>query len=111
MLQRYKYRIKVLNTINFKKSMKYNPFAYLRSEKDILKLVNLRLHGRHPGMHPPCAPLFTPHPRAPWLLPMQAAVEWASLGVRVNCVAPRRGGETPAMREMGFPPGWWTPSP
>ena len=40
MLQRYKYRIKVLNTINFKKSMKYNPFAYLRREKDILKLVN-----------------------------------------------------------------------
>ena len=40
MLQRYKYRIKVLNTINFKKSMKYNPFAYLRSEEDILKLVN-----------------------------------------------------------------------
>ena len=34
------YRIKVLNTINFKKSMKYNPFVYLRSEKDILKLVN-----------------------------------------------------------------------
>ena len=40
MLQRYGYRIKALNTINFKKSMKYNPFAYLRSEKDILKLVN-----------------------------------------------------------------------
>ena len=34
------YRIKVLNTINFKKSMKYNPFTYLRDEKDILKLVN-----------------------------------------------------------------------
>ena len=34
------YRIKVLNTINFKKSMHYNPFAYIRSEKDILKLVN-----------------------------------------------------------------------
>ncbi len=34
------YRIKVLNSINFKKSMHYNPFAYLRSEKDILKLVN-----------------------------------------------------------------------
>ena len=33
------YRIKVLNTINFKKSMHYNPFAYIRSEKDILKLV------------------------------------------------------------------------
>ena len=35
------YRIKVLNTINFSKSMKYNPFAYIRSEKDILKLVNV----------------------------------------------------------------------
>ena len=33
------YRIKVLNTINFKKSMHYNPFAYIHSEKDILKLV------------------------------------------------------------------------
>ena len=40
LLQRAKYRIKVLNTINFSKSMHYNPFAYLRSEKDILKLVN-----------------------------------------------------------------------
>ncbi len=39
MLERNNYSIKVLNTINFKKSMKYNPFAYLRSEKDILKLV------------------------------------------------------------------------
>ena len=34
------YKIKVLNTINFKKSMHYNPFAYLKKEKDILKLVN-----------------------------------------------------------------------
>ena len=34
------YRLKVLNTINFKKSMHYNPFHYIRSEKDILKLVN-----------------------------------------------------------------------
>ena len=34
------YKIKVLNTINFKKSMHYNPFKYIRSEKDILKLVN-----------------------------------------------------------------------
>jgi type IV secretion system protein VirD4 len=34
------YRIKVLNTINFKKSMHYNPFTYIRSEKDILKLVS-----------------------------------------------------------------------
>ena len=40
MLKRGKYKIKVLNTINFAKSMHYNPFAYLRSEKDILKLVN-----------------------------------------------------------------------
>ncbi len=39
MLERNGYDIKVLNTINFKKSMRYNPFAYLRSEKDILKLV------------------------------------------------------------------------
>ena len=41
MLKRGKYKIKVLNTINFAKSMHYNPFAYLRSEKDILKLVNM----------------------------------------------------------------------
>lgn len=34
------YKIEVLNTINFKKSMRYNPFHYIRSEKDILKLVN-----------------------------------------------------------------------
>ncbi|MCI6091015.1 recombinase family protein [bacterium] len=39
-LVRHGYRIKVLNTINFKKSMHYNPFHYIRSEKDILKLVN-----------------------------------------------------------------------
>lgn len=39
MLEDNGYEIKILNTINFKKSMKYNPFAYLRSEKDILKLV------------------------------------------------------------------------
>ena len=39
MLEKNGYDIKVLNTINFKKSMHYNPFAYLRSEKDILKLV------------------------------------------------------------------------
>ena len=39
LLQRGGYKIKVLNTINFKKSMHYNPFAYIHSEKDILKLV------------------------------------------------------------------------
>lgn len=39
MLKDNGYEIKILNTINFKKSMKYNPFAYIRSEKDILKLV------------------------------------------------------------------------
>ncbi|HBG3339256.1 TPA: type IV secretory system conjugative DNA transfer family protein [Clostridioides difficile] len=39
MLEDNGYEIKILNTINFKKSMKYNPFDYLRSEKDILKLV------------------------------------------------------------------------
>ena len=40
LLERKKYRIKSLNLINFKKSMRYNPLAYIRSEKDILKLVN-----------------------------------------------------------------------
>ncbi len=40
MLEKNGYRIKALNTINFAKSMHYNPFAYIRSEKDILKLVN-----------------------------------------------------------------------
>lgn len=39
LLERNKYRIKIFNTINFKKSMHYNPFAYIHSEKDILKLV------------------------------------------------------------------------
>ena len=41
LLQQKGYRIKVLNLINFQKSMKYNPLAYLHSEKDILKLVNV----------------------------------------------------------------------
>ena len=40
LLLRGGYKLKALNTINFKKSMHYNPFAYIRSEKDILKLVN-----------------------------------------------------------------------
>ena len=40
MLVKHGYKVKVLNTINFKKSMHYNPFAYIRNEKDILKLVN-----------------------------------------------------------------------
>ena len=40
LLQRSGYRIKVLNTINFSKSMRYNPFRYIHSEKDVLKLVN-----------------------------------------------------------------------
>ena len=40
LLVRRGYVVKSLNTINFKKSMRYNPFAYIRSEKDILKLVN-----------------------------------------------------------------------
>ena len=40
LMRRMGYRIKILNTINFQKSMHYNPFAYIHSEKDILKLVN-----------------------------------------------------------------------
>ena len=39
-LLKHGYRLKIFNTINFKKSMHYNPFAYIHSEKDILKLVN-----------------------------------------------------------------------
>ena len=45
-LERQKYRIKCLNLINFKKSMRYNPLAYIRSEKDILKLVKLQLEDK-----------------------------------------------------------------
>ena len=41
LLDRKGYRIKSLDLINFKKSMRYNPLAYIRSEKDILKLVNV----------------------------------------------------------------------
>ena len=41
MLERNGYRIKVFNTVNFARSMHYNPFAYIKSEKDILKLVNV----------------------------------------------------------------------
>ncbi|WP_242879391.1 VirD4-like conjugal transfer protein, CD1115 family [Butyrivibrio sp. INlla16] len=40
MLQKHGYNIRILNTVNFKKSNRYNPFAYIKSEKDILKLVN-----------------------------------------------------------------------
>ena len=40
MLKKAGYKLKVLNTINFRKSMHYNPFQYIRSEKDILKLAN-----------------------------------------------------------------------
>jgi type IV secretion system protein VirD4 len=53
LLQRAGYRIKIFNTINFKKSMHYNPFMYIHSEKDILKLVttliaNTRGEGKPP---------------------------------------------------------------
>ncbi len=51
------YKVRVLNTINFKKSMHYNPFAYIRSEKDILKLVttliiNTKGEGQQSGEDP-----------------------------------------------------------
>ena len=50
------YKLKILNTINFKKSMHYNPFAYVHSEKDILKLVttlmtNTKGEGSAAGTH------------------------------------------------------------
>lgn len=55
------------------------------------------------GMHPPmCSAFYAASKGAVVAVTMQAAVEWASLSVRVNCVAPG-GIETPAMREMGFP--------
>lgn len=55
------------------------------------------------GMHPPmCSAFYSASKGAVVAVTMQAAVEWAALGVRVNCVAPG-GVETPAMREMGFP--------
>lgn len=54
MLRKNGYRIKVVNTINFRKSMRYNPFSYIHSEKDILKLVNALIantkgEGEHAG--------------------------------------------------------------
>lgn len=63
------------------------------------------------GMHPPmCSAFYSASKGAVVAVTMQAAVEWASLGVRVNCVAPG-GVETPAMREMGFPPEVVDPIP
>ena len=63
------------------------------------------------GMHPPmCSAFYSASKGAVVALTMQAAVEWASLGVRVNAIAPG-GVETPAMREMGFPPEVVEPIP
>lgn len=63
------------------------------------------------GMHPPmCSAYYSASKGAVVAVTMQAAVEWAELGVRVNCVAPG-GVETPAMREMGFPPEVVDPIP
>ena len=63
------------------------------------------------GMHPPmCSAFYSASKGAVVAITMQAAVEWASLGVRVNAIAPG-GVETPAMREMGFPPEVVEPIP
>lgn len=63
------------------------------------------------GMHPPmCSAFYSASKGAVVASTMQAAVEWARFGVRVNCVAPG-GVETPAMREMGFPPEAMDPIP
>lgn len=63
------------------------------------------------GMHPPmCSAFYSASKGAVVAVTMQAAVEWASLGVRVNCVAPG-GVETPAMKKMGFPPEVVEPIP
>lgn len=63
------------------------------------------------GMEPPmCSAFYSASKGAVVALTMQAAVEWAPLGIRVNCVAPG-GVETPAMRKMGFPPEVVNPIP
>ncbi|MBR1780692.1 MAG: SDR family oxidoreductase, partial [Oscillospiraceae bacterium] len=63
------------------------------------------------GMHiPMCSAWYSASKGAVVALSMQAAVEWAPLGVRVNCVCPG-GVETPAMREMGIPAGATDPIP
>ena len=63
------------------------------------------------GMLPPmCSAPYSASKGAVVALTMQAAVEWACLGVRVNCVAPG-GVETPAMKAMGFPPEAMDPIP
>lgn len=48
-LLKHGYRIKIFNTINFKKSMHYNPFAYVHDEKDILKLVTTLIANCRPA--------------------------------------------------------------
>ena len=48
MLQRGGYEIKILNTIDFKQSMRYNPFKYIYCENDILKLVNCIMENSAP---------------------------------------------------------------
>lgn len=63
------------------------------------------------GMEPPmCSAFYSASKGAVVAITMQAAVEWAPLGIRVNCVAPG-GVETPAMRAMGFPPEVVNPIP
>lgn len=63
------------------------------------------------GMEPPmCSAFYSASKGAVVAITMQAAVEWAPLGIRVNCVAPG-GVETPAMRAMGFPPEVVDPIP
>ncbi len=74
-------------------------------------IVNFASRAGIRGMHPPmCSAFYSASKGAVVAVTMQAAVEWAGLGVRVNCVAPG-GVETPAMREMGFPPEAVDPIP
>ena len=49
MLKKHGYKIRVINTINFKKSMHYNPFAYIHSEKDIMKVADALIEGTTTG--------------------------------------------------------------
>ena len=59
MLRRHGYGIKVFNTMNFRKSMRYNPFCYIHSEKDILKLVNVLIENTTPDGAKSSDPFWT----------------------------------------------------
>ena len=74
------YKIKVLNTINFAKSMHYNPFHYIRSEKDILKLVNTIMVNTKSGWRCGTSSAKLPGKRSCCCVPMWCRMWNSSLG-------------------------------